>query len=148
MKERLGFVSNSSSSSFLLFKKMKKDDFIADIKNIWNQLYIEHPEEVYKEDFDKISFFIAPKEMSKKEAKNAISEAYENECWSASGKTIPFSWKNDLWYKIRTFFSKTYLDEALKADVFGTTQENEVPYLVLEELKRKYGKKLIIHHLG
>ena len=148
MKERNGLVSNSSSSSFILYKKMKKDEFIMDIKIIWKQLHWKHSEEVSKENLDEISFFIAPKEMNKKEAKIAITEAYNNECWGASERTIPFSWKNDFWYKIKKLFSKTYLDEALKADVFGTTQDNAVPYLVLEELRNKYGKKLIIHHLG
>lgn len=148
MKERNGFVSNSSSSSFVLYKKITKDEFIMDIKVIWKHLHWKHPEEVYKENLDEVSFFIAPKRMEKKAARLIINSAYQNQNWDANDKVYPFCWKKSLKTIIEKFFSPTYCDEAIKAEVFGTAQENQIPYLVLEELKSKYGKELIIHHLG
>lgn len=137
MKSRAGFVSNSSSSSFILTsKEISLDDFVADIKNIWNQAFIDGECED-DENLDRVAKFIEPKKLDTIKARKWICEEYSNQCWDAKSKV-----------SLRKRGRLTYLEQALKADVFGISDENEVPYPVLEKLEEKYGTSLIINHLG
>lgn len=153
MKFRNGFVSNSSSSSFILKDKSTSVYLFAeDIKQIWKRL---HKEGVCSEEnLDNVSeFYTISVFLGTKFKKDLIVRLYDNQCWDAKGK-INFEyiskWDN-LFLKIKKFihnlFCKSYLDEAMKANVFGVSNENEIPYEVLEELQKKY-KNLTIHHLG
>lgn len=136
MKRRNGFVSNSSSSSFVLHVDMTPEEFESDIQEIWDQAVCDDYE-VSQGDISKVARFINPKEMDKLKAKAWIIEEYSKECWGANEKI-----------SIRKRGKQTYLDEALKAKVFGIAEENSIPYQVLEQLREKYGAKLTIHHLG
>lgn len=153
MKIRTGFVSNSSSSSFILNDKyISLKDFKNDIKFIWNTL--SNAGHCSKENLVNVSCFLDLRFYSKKSKKQVIERLYSNECYGANSKiNYEYISKYDpLFEKVKKFFinlfSKTYLQEAMKADIFGTSQENEIPYEVLEAVKEKYGSKLVIHHLG
>jgi len=84
-----------------------------------------------------VARFIAPKEMNVLEAKRWIKEEYSKEYWGADEKI-----------SMRKRGKETYLSQALKARVFGITEENAIPYPVLEKLREQFGDSLIIHHLG
>ena len=153
MKFRNGFVSNSSSSSFILKdKSMSANLFAEDVKQIWKRL---HDEGVCSEEnLDNVSeFYTLSFVLSENIKKDLIYRLYDNQCWDAKGKINSeyiSKWDN-LFLKIKKFihnlFCKSYLNEAMKANVFGVSGENEIPYEVLEELRKKY-KNLTIHHLG
>lgn len=153
MKIRSGFVSNSSSSSFILNDKyISLKDFKNEIKFIWDTLY--KAKKCQKENLAAVSVFFDFKLYSKKSKKQMIKKMYLDECYSAESK-IDFEYisKYDPFLlKIKklfcNLFGKTYLQEAMKADIFGTSQDNAVPYEVIEALKDRFGSKLVIHHLG
>jgi len=136
MKCRSGFVSNSSSSSFVLFdKETTAADFFQLIKDFWNEVYEAGETTLDPAAINEVCKFINVQEMKTPNAIRWIEKAYKDECWSA-----------------REVISKngkmSYLKQALKANVFGTSQDNEIPYQVLDKLSERFGNKLIIHHLG
>lgn len=153
MKFRNGFVSNSSSSSFILKdESMSANLFTEDIKRIWRRL---HKEGVCSEEnLDKVSeFYTISLFLGTKFKKDLICRLYNSQHWDAKSKINSeyiSKWDN-LFLKIKNFthnlFCKSYLNEAMKANVFGVSDENRIPYEVLEELQKKY-KNLTIHHLG
>jgi hypothetical protein len=112
------------------------EEFEADIQAIWDQAVADGNVE-FMGSVNKVARFINPKKMNVLAAKKWITEEYSKEYWGANEKV-----SNKKSGKI------TYLDEALKAMVFGIAEENSIPYQVLEQLQEKYGSKLIIHHLG
>lgn len=136
MKKRSGFVSNSSSSSFVLHVDTSPEEFEADIQAIWDQAVADGNVE-FMGSVNKVARFINPKKMNVLAAKKWITEEYSKEYWGANEKISS-----------RKSGKQTYLDQALKATVFGIAEENSIPYQVLEQLQEKYGSKLIIHHLG
>lgn len=153
MKFRNGFVSNSSSSSFILKdESMSANFFTEDIKRTWRRL---HKEGVCSEEnLDKVSeFYTLSFVLSENIKKDLIVRLYDEVCWCAKSKinSEHISKWDKLFLKIKKFihnlFCKSYLDEAMKANVFGVSNENAIPYEVLEELQKKY-KNLTIHHLG
>lgn len=136
MKYRSGFVSNSSSSSFVLHGELTADEFAEDIQAIWDQEIADGNVE-YMGSVTNVARFIEPKKMNILAAKKWVREEYSKECWGADEKISE-----------RKSGKQTYLEQALKATVFGIAEENSIPYQVLEQLQEKYGSKLIIHHLG
>ena len=153
MKIRSGFVSNSSSSSFILNDKyISLKDFKNEIKFIWDTLY--KAGKCSKENLINVSCFLDIKMYSKKSKKQVIKKMYSDECYGAESKIDhEYISKYDPFFEnikkfLHNLFSKTYLQEAMKASIFGTSQENEIPYEVLEALEERFGSKLTIHHLG
>lgn len=137
MKHRMGFVSNSSSTSFVLMKDgITPAQFEARIQELWDQAVCDGEAEEMGV-VANVARFIAPKEMSVLDAKRWIKEEYSKECWGADEKISE-----------RKRGSETYLSQALKAKVFGITEDNALPYMVLEHLREEFGEALIIHHLG
>jgi len=155
MKIRNGFVSNSSSSSFILKGKITSNYFLNDMKNIWQELLDNKDEDVSPiVDFHSNVFSIDVKGYEKRDAATIISAMYKEQCWGDGNHPINahYYYGRNLFKKFLSFIikklSKTYLQEALEADVFITANENYVPYPVLDALLEKYGKDLTIHHLG
>lgn len=157
MKIRAGFVSNSSSSSFVLKNKnISLNDFLEDFIFICGQEFNNNPDNIKYVNPDCYKFITVNKK-SKKE----IIQMYKDQCWSPYHK-INYEYNNpyrifrnfnnfklDLFCRwISNLGKKTYLQEAMEANIFGVSDENEVPYEVLEKLKEKYGKYLTIRHLG
>ncbi len=157
MKTRNGFVSNSSSSSFILKGNITADAFIWDVKSIWRNLVADG--EMKDEGYGALGNWyentnaLTVKDLPRKEASKVITHLYNEEYWGAN-KPIHetrYYGKNkfiQLFYFIINKFRKTYLQEALEADVFLITGENYIPYPVIDALLEKYGKNLTVHHLG
>lgn len=142
MKTRQGFVSNSSSSSFILnHTDISVDDFMLSIKEIWERMYDTKPVNEYGTKFDvpynnlhHISKFIKPKDYKSKVSMAIIDKMYSDQCWDAKRK-------------ISRYGKTTYLREALSAAIFGTSDENAIPWEVIEELKKLY-PNLTVRYLG
>jgi len=147
MKIRSGFVSNSSSSSFILnHTDISIDDFVLSIKEIWERMYDTKQVDEFGYKFNEpyknlnhISKFIKPKDYKTIIATQMIKKMYSDQSWSAD---VAIS-KKRISKKAKT----TFLREALSATIFGTSNENAVPWEVIEELKKVY-PTLIVRHLG
>jgi len=156
MKVRNGFVSNSSSSSFILKGNITADTFDWDVKTIWRNLITDGEiDEGYGalEDWYKNTKSLTVKELGKADTSRLIDIFYRQQYWGANHPIHEFRYYGrnkfiQLFYFIINKFRKTYLQEALEADVFLITGENYIPYPVIDALLEKYGKNLTVHHLG
>lgn len=111
-------------------------EFEALLQKYWDEAFYDGEAEEMGT-VSHVARFIAPKEMNVLDAKEWIIEEYSKECWGAKEKI-----------SARKRGTETYLSQALKARVFGITEENALPYPVLEKIKEHFGGALIVHHLG
>jgi hypothetical protein len=175
MKTRNGFVSNSSSSSFVITSKVSIEKVEKVMTKAWNK-FLSKKDPIQNSDYYKsfnetqanLRFVLTDWEQtSQKEKKKLLIEWFgEMACWNPHE---PLKQNFDFYCKLifhfrpkflRKFlgttynwlcgiFHGTYLSEAMKSKIYMIGKDNEVPYEVLQKLEKKFKKNIKIHyHMG
>jgi len=140
----MDFVSNSSSSSFVIQKKdygITKNLTEHKLKNILNSILKCH-NKIFEENlkYSDVFGYVATPEIEK------VKQAFNDSCWGDGDSYIDCEYDEE-GNEVQSNNSKTYLEEAMEGDfVIFSVDENSIPYDVqcyIEEVLDATG-----HHLG
>jgi hypothetical protein len=176
MKSRNGFVSNSSSSSFVITSKKISFEKVEKVMNkVWRKflkMEYTHQEKDSYEDFQGVlscdDIMITDwEQIPRKDKKILLIDCFDEMAYWNPYE--PLKTNFDFYLKLlnhvkpkflRSFLAATYrwlcgvihgtyLSEAMKSKVYMISKDNAVPYEVLKKLKKKFKKNIKIHyHMG